>query len=339
MITTSLADIMAEVKSEVTDTKTEPSIESQDTKVDVKVEDKPELTADNGLNEDAGEQPKVESPEKTEPKVDSKPKYSKEEKENYAFAKLKERKNREIERLKKDIEDLKKSQKKEGLKKEDFTSEDEYQKYLVEHGVSNYLIKDKESQLDAAKYDEEVENTNEESSRRIASCFPDEEEREVYFKNYDEASVEKEWKIANGQILKGSILDIISQKGLKNPDYTVLNHIVGSELGPKVLNHLITNLPELGKIMSMRDPLDKKLALRDIEKSFSNDKAVITPANKGSDINTGNRLSFSRTKSNSPTLLKTVPKIGSQVKNSVNNSVGDFGSDDDVFNFIRSHRK
>ena len=341
MITTSLQDIMDEVKSEVTETKIEPSIESQDTKVKEKVEDKPSLTADNGLKTNAGEQPKVESPEKTDPiKVDLKPKYSKEEKENYAFAKLKERKNREIERLKKDIEDLKKSQKKEGLKKEGFTSEEDYQKYLVEQGVSSFLIKDKESQLNAAKYDEEIENTNEEASRKIANCFPDEEEREIYFKNYDEASIEKEWKIANGQLLKASILDIISQKGLKQPDYTVLNHIVGSELGPKVLNYLITNLPELGKIMNMRDPLDKKLALRDIEKTFSNGKSVIT---HNSDVTNGNRLSFTRTKSNkietqpSP-VLKTVPKIGSQVKNSVNNSIGDFGSDDDVFSFIRNHR-
>ena len=105
-------------------------------------------------------------------------------------------------------------------------------------------------------------------------------------------------------------------------------------------NYLITNLPELGKIMNMRDPLDKKLALRDIEKTFSNGKSDIS---HNSDVPNGNRLSFTRTKSNKietqpSTLLKTVPKIGSQVKNSVNNSIGDFGSDDDVFSFIRNHR-
>lgn len=253
-------------------------------------------------------------------KDEGKKKYTKEEQTNYAFQKLKERKNREIVRLQKEIDDLKHVNL-ENKPKESFASPEEYQEYLVEKGVAKHLIKDKEQQMLANNSDISLEEADIEGTKKIESCFPDEAERNKYFDRYEEASSKKEWKLGNGKTVNCSFLDIITQElpsdilSAEKKDFTLVNHIIASEIGPKFLDYLFNNKAEVGKIFSMKDPLDKKLYLRDLEAKIKSEGTV------------KNKIKFSRTEDKkdefkiggpkivygkSDNSLKPVPKLGSQ---------------------------
>jgi hypothetical protein len=296
-------------------------------------------------NDNLSKDPKVvdpvakdSDPEKVEPKVPEKKKYSKQEQTNYAFAKLKERKNREISRLQREIDDLKKNQ--STVKgKESFATPEDYQSYLVEKGVTSHLISDKEQQIKNHTQDLEMEQAEDEGAKRVIECFPDEKEREEYFDRYEDAQVKKTWKLADGKTITASILDIITQSdpAIKNKNLTVVDHILNSPKGPRVLDYFLQNLGKLGEVMSMPDPLDQKLYLRDIEKTFKNNNS--TAGLTAVELNSKWKFkSHKKIETKNSPLIKEVPKLGSQASRKIPNKIGSSDNLLNMLQYVRSVR-
>lgn len=201
---------------------------------------------------------KVETtqPVEKETKSESKSTYTKQEKIDYAFqkkqAKIKklEQRNRELE------EEIKKYK---GLKLEDFKGNT--QDYL------DYAVDYKDKQRELSRNQEEIQaeqnaQYDEVNAKRIAECFPDENERMKF-----NAIVSK-----NGPALLKRLDD-------EDPDGAVLSYLDDSDISPILTRILIAEPSYLESILSKRSPYGKYMAMDELAKRVLYAKNEISKRN------------------------------------------------------------
>lgn len=235
---------------------TNPEVETNDEiqPENVETNDTPSENIEK-VSDETTEQENVVESEKVSKKVEP----TKEEKEKYAFTKLKNKEKQKREKLIADYENKIKTLNEElskfkGLGKEDFKSDDEYVNYLVDQ-----KMKEKESnQLQMAKQDAEAEMFEEINQQRIATCFPDEKDRESYNK-----------------LIETSAKPFVELLEKHDPDNAILSYLDDSDISPLLIRVLMTKPEYRNEILSKRNPYSKVLALDNLAKQLTYAKSII----------------------------------------------------------------
>lgn len=188
---------------------------------------------------------KVETtqPVEKETKSDVKPTYTKQEKIDYAFqkkqAKIKklEQRNRELE------EEIKKYK---GLKLEDFKGNtQDYLDYAVD-------FKDKQRELNRNQEEIQAEQNaqyDEVNAKRIAECFPDENEQKKFHAIISQ----------NGPAL-------LKKLDAEDPDGAILSYLDDSDISPILTRILIAEPSYLDSVLMKRSPYGKYMAMDELAK-------------------------------------------------------------------------
>lgn len=234
----------------------------------------------------------VESEDKESAKTSEK-KYTKEEQEKYAFTKLKNKERQKREKLIADYESKIKSlndelSKFKGLQKENFKSDDEYMNYLVDQ-----KLKERESnQLQAQKAAAEAEQFEEINQQRIANCFPDEKDREIYNK-----------------LIENSAPQFVELLEKADPDNAILSYLDDSDIAPLLIRVMMTKPEIRNEILSKRNAYSKVLAIDNLAKRLTYAKSVVDKRRS----NAANNTAPTQTK-------KPMPVVGKVTKSESSNS-------------------
>lgn len=283
---------------------TNPEVETNDEvqPENVETNDTPSENIEK-VSDETTEQENVVESEKVSKKVEP----TKEEKEKYAFAKLKNKEKQKREKLIADYENKIKTLNEElskfkGLGKEDFKSDDEYVNYLVDQ-----KMKEKESnQLQMAKQDAEAEMFEEINQQRIATCFPDEKDRESY-----------------NRLIETSAKPFVELLEKHDPDNAILSYLDDSDISPLLIRVLMTKPEYRNEILSKRNPYSKVLALDNLAKQLSYAKSIIDK-----------KRNSSNDKVTQQNVKHTIPVVGKVAKTESTNVV-DKNSPDYWNNMLR----
>lgn len=241
--------------------------------------------------------------EKVEDSVQNKKKsYTPEEKQRHAFMKEKN-KRREIQSKldakQKEIEELQEKLKKyEGLTKEHFKGDDDaYTDYKIDRRYDQEKVERLQKEYDEEAYLAQMEEAQQIADYRLQTNYPDENERNQYQNLVMRA--ESEFANIHPEIGYDKFSDFLKSE----KDRTIIQYLQDSDNSPKLIRHFIYK-PEVAlKIMSMRNPYNKIVELKQLEnrmlqhermKAISNVK--IQPTKKELP-NTGRVVSNSNNKS------------------------------------------
>lgn len=222
---------------------------------------------DNVSDETTVQETVVESGKDTKPN-----KSSKDDKKDYAFAKLKNKERQKREKMMAAYEEKIKNlnaelEKFKGLSKDSFKNDEEYIDYLV-----NRKMKEQEAnQLKIAQANVEAEHYDEINQARIVHCFPEEAERESYQKMVD----------ANGQ----KFVELLSKI---DPENAVLSYLDDSDISPLLIRVMMTKPEYRNEVLSKKSPYGKILALDNLAKRLSYAKYIVDKkrANSGANAST-----------------------------------------------------
>lgn len=265
-------------------------------------EDLKEPSQDGDSNDDVlNEKKQVEKSEKKHGKKADK--FSKQERANYAFAKLKNKHKEKVEKLNAEIDELKKNLEKHKLmKKEDFKSEDDFIDAKLNSKIDTRELERKTSELDEARVQRNQAKVNH------------------FYRTDDEKKRYKEvWQLG----AKSGVLEKIGS------DKIITEFILDSDFSPKLLEHFILADGALERIIHLDDKR-KEFELYSLEKrleAFLNN----TNLNKTEESGDTERRRLVRNK-----VKNKNPILGRNIQNQSAKSSKDFASDDDVFAFIRS---
>lgn len=211
----------------------------------------------------------VESVNEVEaPKEDKKP--SHEEQEKYAFTKLKNKERQKREKLISDYEARIKNLNEElsrfkDLQKDNFKTDEEYINYLVDK-----QMKERESaQLSQQKANIESEAFEEINQQRILSCFPKEEDREIYNK-----------------LINDSGKDFVELLDRADPDNAILSYLDDSDISPLLIRVLMTKPEYRNDILSKKSAYSKVIALDNLAKQLTYAKSIIDKRNSSPKVET-----------------------------------------------------
>lgn len=209
---------------------------------------------DNVSDETTVQETVVESGKDTKPN-----KSSKDDKKDYAFAKLKNKERQKREKMMAAYEEKIKNlnaelEKFKGLSKDSFKNDEEYIDYLV-----NRKMKEQEAnQLKIAQANVEAEHYDEINQARIVHCFPEEAERKSYQKMVD----------ANGQ----KFVELLSKI---DPENAVLSYLDDSDISPLLIRVMMTKPEYRNEVLSKKSPYGKILALDNLAKRLSYAKYIV----------------------------------------------------------------
>lgn len=218
---------------------------------------------DNAVDETKAQETEVKS-EETET-VDKK-NISHEDKEKYAFTKLKNKERQKREKLINDYESRLKAlndelTKLKGLNKDSFKNDEEYMNYLVDQ-----KLKERESnELQLAKATAESEAFEEINQQRIMNCFPDEKDREIYNK-----------------LVSTSAPQFVELLDKADPDNAILSYLDDSDISPILIRVLMTKPEIRNEILSKRNPYSKVLALDNLAHRITQAKNIVDKKRAGS---------------------------------------------------------
>ena len=269
------------------------------------VNEEPEAELESNGGADEGK-PESNTSDK-ENKTNTKKRYSYQEKINHSFSKLKQRARRQQQKLEEEIEELKKI--------------NEEQRKIIEERKGTT-----EEQLDARQdyrwnsreIDKRTRELNELKQSEIISKNQI-KFNELYQTEADKQSYVEAWKMGqdNGTIAA------ISQ------DNDIIDFINESDYGPKLLEHFIRRPDVLEKFSDMSKGR-KNYELYRMEQRLINF------------LNAQHKIESIKEKSEDKSLTENNKKsnsiIGKQITKSSNiKSTDDFATDDDVFDFVRTH--
>lgn len=211
---------------------------------------------ENVSDETVEQETTVESEEK--PQSDKK-QLTPEDKQKYAFAKLKNKERQKRDKLISDYENKIKTlnaelTKYKDLQKDYFKSDEDYMQYLVDQKMKQQ----QSNSLQIAKAQMEAERFEEKNQQRIAYCFPDEKDREVYNK-----------------LIETSAPKFVQMLEQADPDDAVLSYLDDSDIAPLLIRVLMTK-PELrNEVLSKSNPYSKVLALDNLAKRLTAAKSIV----------------------------------------------------------------
>src|SRR5690554_1313523 len=276
--------------------------DDQSQKID---EDLKESSQDGDSNNDVlNEKKQVEKSEKKHSKKDDM--FSKQERANYAFTKLKNKHKEKDEKLNAEIDELKKNLEKYKLmKKEDFKSEDDFLDAKLNSKIDTRELERKTSELDEARVQRNQAKVNH------------------FYRTDDEKRRYKEvWQLG----AKNGVLEKIGN------DKVLTEFILDSDFSPKLLEHFILADGALERIIHLDDKR-KEFELYSLEKRL---EAFLNNTNFNKSKKSG---STERRKLKRNTVKNKNPILGRNIQNnSSSKNIKDFSNDDDVFEFIRSRR-
>lgn len=269
---------------------------SENTSVDTLPEGEKVVSSDN-----------VDNLEKVEDNVQNKKKsYTPEEKQRHAFMKEKN-KRREIQSKldakQKEIEELTEKLKKyEGLTKEHFKGdEDAYTDYKIDRRYDQEKVERLQKEYDEETYMAQIEEAQQIADYRLQTNYTDENERNQYQNLVMRA--ETDFATLHPEIGYDKFSDFLKSE----KDRTVIQYLQDSDNSPKLIRHFIHKPEAALKIMSMRNPYNKVVELKQLENRM---------------------LQFERMKNISNTKIqptkKELPNTGKVVSNSNNKSQIDY---------------
>ena len=245
-------------------------------------EAKPEETAGEPNSETpeqpAGDEPAPEGPEKAgrdESKVQKKKKsFTPMEKQQFAFRMQKARwkkaeqqlseRNAEIEKLKAELEKYK------GLTLEDFGNDQEkFMDYRMDQRLGNEKVKSMTESLDRERMQMEMEEAAEIANQRLEACYPDEGARNKYQELIQRA--ETDFASMHPEIGFKKFSDFLTSE----KDRSVLQYLQDSDNAPKLINHFIHKPEAALRIMTMRNPYNKFIELKQLENRMMQHERMI----------------------------------------------------------------
>ena len=280
-------------------------------------EDLKESSQDSDSNDDVlNEKKQVEKSKKKHSKKADK--FSKQERANYAFTKLKNKHREKVDRLNAEIDELKKNlEKYKNMKKEDFKSEEDFLDAKLNSKIDTRELERKTSELDEARVQRNQAKVNH------------------FYRTDDEKRRYKEvWQLG----VKSGILEKIGN------DKVLTDFILDSDFSPKLLEHFILADGALERIIHLDDKR-KEFELYSLEKrleAFLNNTNFNKPKKSGATErrklkrNAVKSGGTERRKLKRNTVKNKNPILGRNIQNQSAKSSKDFASDDDVFAFIRS---
>lgn len=249
-----------------------------------------ETTVQTENKEVVDEAPDQETVVESSEKVESHPTKevpTKEEKEKYAFTKLKNKERQKRERLINDYETKIKTLNDElakfkDLKKDSFNSDEDYVDYLV----SRKMKEQETSRLEIAKANAEAEAFDEINQQRIMNCFPDEKDRESY-----------------NRLIQTSAKPFVELLEKADPDNAILSYLDDCEIAPLLIRVMMTKPEYRNEILSKKNPYSKVMAIDNLAKRLSYAKSVIDK-----------RRSSSNEKETQQNTKPTIPVVGKVTK-------------------------
>lgn len=291
-------------------------------------EDLKESSQDGDSNDDVlNEKKQVEKSKKKHGKKADK--FSKQERANYAFTKLKNKHKEKVEKLNVEIDELKKNLEKYKLmKKEDFKSEEDFLDAKLNSKIDTRELERKTSELDEARAQKNQAKVNH------------------FYRTDDEKRRYKEvWQLG----AKNGILEKIGN------DKVLTNFILDSDFSPKLLEHFILADGALERIVHLDDKrkefelysLEKRLDaflnntnFNKVQKNSGTERRRLTRNNSENSNTNLNETEESGDTERRRLVRNKVknknPILGRNIQNQSAKSSKDFASDDDVFAFIRS---
>lgn len=225
-----------------------------------------ENTSDSSEEETVVSSNDSDNLEKVESAVENKPKksYTPEEKQKHAFMKEKNKRKEaqlQLERKQKEIEELQAKLKKyEGLTRENFQGDDEaYTDYKIDQRFDQERINKLQNEYNDEYRRAQMEEAEQIAAYKLQTNYPDENERN----QYQNLVMRAEQNFA--QLHPEIGYNRFSEFLMSEPDRTILQYLQDSDNSPKLINHFIRK-PEVAlKIMSMRNPYNKIVELKQLE--------------------------------------------------------------------------
>ena len=207
-----------------------------------------------------------EGPEKAESVEQVTPKKvpTHDEKVAHSFAKM-NRKNKDLqtknESLLKEIETLKADlEKYKGLTENDFGgNKEQYDDYRFNQRWNNAMVERLQKEVDENENLIRSEENAEIAQERLMACFPDEVERGKYLMLANDA--EQNFGLKHPEYGFKSFSEFL----MSEEDKTVLAYLQDSDNSPKLIRHFINKPDVVDKIMKMRSPINKVVALNNLE--------------------------------------------------------------------------
>lgn len=235
-------------------------------------ETKTEVPEDNdGNNEAVEDVPEKDVEDKTSRKKKT---YTPLQKQQYAFKMQKARWRKaeernaqqaeEIEKLKAELEKYK------GLTLEDFGNDQQkYLDYQVDQRMGRERVNSMTEQLDYQRRQMEMQEASEIANERLMNCYPDEVEREKYQNLIQNA--ETNFAEMHPEIGYEKFSDFL----LSEKDRSVLNYLQDSDNAPKLIRHFIHKPEAALKIMTMRNPYNKFIELKQLENRMMQHERIV----------------------------------------------------------------
>lgn len=266
----------------------------------------------------------TDSLEKVEDNVQNKKKsYTPEEKQRHAFMKEKNKRKEiqsKLEAKQKEIEELQEKLKKyEGLTKEHFKGDDDaYTDYKIDRRYDQEKVERLQKEYDEESYRAQMEEAQQIADYRLQTNYPDENERNQYQNLVMRA--ESDFATLHPEIGYEKFSEFLKSE----KDRTIIQYLQDSDNSPKLIRHFI-HKPEVAlKIMTMRNPYNKIVELKQLENRM---------------------LQFERMKSISNVKIqptkKELPNTGKVVSNSNNKSQLDYDrpwSKKECEEWLRNHK-
>lgn len=266
----------------------------------------------------------TDSLEKVEDNVQNKKKsYTPEEKQRHAFMKEKNKRKEiqsKLDAKQKEIEELQEKLKKyEGLTKEHFKGDDDaYTDYKIDRRYDQEKVERLQKEYDEESYRAQMEEAQQIADYRLQTNYPDENERNQYQNLVMRA--ESDFATLHPEIGYEKFSEFLKSE----KDRTIIQYLQDSDNSPKLIRHFI-HKPEVAlKIMTMRNPYNKIVELKQLENRM---------------------LQFERMKSISNVKIqptkKELPNTGKVVSNSNNKSQLDYDrpwSKKECEEWLRNHK-
>lgn len=228
-------------------------------------------------------------------------------------ARLKERED-EIAKLKEQLE------KYQGLTLDDFKGDTAaFTEYKVDQRLGKEKVENWSNEVEMQRRQMQMQEAAEIADYRCQQCYPDEQERA----QYQELIMKAESDFANMHPEIG--YEKFSDFLLSEKDRSVMQYLQDSDMAPKLIRHFIYKPEAALRIMSMKNPYNKFIELKQLENRMIQHERIV--ANKA--------------KVQAQPVQKVLPDTGKALKNNVIDGGTDWTkpwSKQDAINYINSHR-
>lgn len=243
-----------------------------------------------------------------------KSKLSQQEKMEYAFkkefGKEKKRHQAEIDALRSELNEIKKATAKPEpvITADNFDTVEEYNKWLIKQETAKALNEYKQNEINNKIQVEEINNKKSEVHNVISELYKTPDEIKLYNSMVQEA-------IDNG-------LD--DYLNAENKERTIRSFIDNSPIGPRVLQHLIWDTKRMNEIYNIKDPIDKRVELKLLERELKQ------------------HIALQKTNVTAPIVNKPVVpimgKIGSNVTTNGDSKLSKQETEAEAMRFLKSRR-